>query len=383
MYEEFAKLVRDIFNTSDFIPLHEPYFGEEEKSNLIEAVNSTFVSTTGGGFVDRFEEDISSFIKSNHAISTVNGTSALHLSLLVLGAKRNTEVITQSLTFIATCNAITYCGANPVFIDIDTDTLSLSPAKLRYFLENETESGKKGKPINKTTKKEITACVLMNTFGFPGRSDEIKKICEEYGLNFLEDSAESLGSFSQEGHTGVNSKISILSFNGNKIITTGGGGMITTNDDKMASRIRHLSTTARIDKGYEFVHDEVGYNYRMPNINAAIGAAQIKKIQYILKQKKALASIYREWFAKRDIKFIDGLPESSPNYWLNTILLRNEKEKNDFIHEMNQKGVGVRPAWLPMHQSKPFSNCYSSDMENTNSLYQRIVNLPSSVLDSV
>jgi len=283
MFNDFVDFVREIYDTNNTIPLHEPRFIGNEKKYLNQCIDTTFVSTVGK-FVDEFENKIAKYSGTKYAVSTCNGTAALHISLLIAGVKQNSEVITQPITFVATCNAISYCGAKPLFIDVDTDTMGLSPSALRFFLENNTTIKNK-QCINKKTRKVIKACIPMHTFGHPCRIDEIKKICDEYFIFLIEDGAESVGSFYKNKHTGTFGKLGTMSFNGNKIITAGGGGCIITNDKKLAKKAKHLTTTAKVYHKWDFNHDIVGYNYRMPNLNAALLVAQLEKLNNFINMR--------------------------------------------------------------------------------------------------
>ena len=293
MFNEFTKFVRDLYGSKELIPLHEPTLAKKEKNYLIDVIDSSFVSTIGKS-VTEFEKKISSYTGIKHAVALVNGTAALHLALKVSNVKENSEVITQSLSFVATCNAIRYCNAHPVFLDIDKDKLTVEPETIKIFLHKFAEIRNDGFCWNKKSNRRISALLLVNTYGFPTDMLKIKKICSKYKIPVIEDCAESLGSFIRNNHCGINSDISTLSFNGNKIITTGGGGMILTNNSKIAKQAKHLSTTARISHKWKFAHDQIGYNYRMPNLNAALGLAQFQSLQKFLKSKRLIAKQYQE-----------------------------------------------------------------------------------------
>ena len=378
MYEELISFIRNIYKTNGFIPLHAPYLRGNEKKYLSSVVDTNFVSSVGK-LVSNFENAIKQYTGSKYAIATVNGTSGLHICLKISGAQENTEVITQSLTFIATCNAIRYCGATPIFIDVDKNTLGLSPEALENFLEENCELRDDGICWNIFTKKKIVACVPMHTFGFPTDCHQIKKICKKYNLQLIEDSAESLGSSFNGKHTGTVGDMGVLSFNGNKIITTGGGGMILTNSKRKANLARHLTTQAKIKSQWEFIHDQIGYNYRMPNLNAALGLAQIEKIEFILKRKREIAELYYSWGQKNGFNFFKETKNTQSNYWLNTMILKNRKEKKKLLTELNNKEIMSRPAWKPMHKLNINKDVYKTNLSNTNFLYDRIVNVPSSV----
>lgn len=376
-----VKFIQKTFNSSDFIPLHEPKFIGNEKNYLNNCIDSTFVSSVGE-YVDRFEKEFAAFVGSNYAIATVNGTAALHTSLLLADVKNGDEVITQPLTFIATCNVISYCGASPIFVDVDLDTMGMSPDSLQNFLESTCEVIDQ-KCINKTTQKTIKACVPMHTFGHPCKIEEIKDICTQWKITLIEDSAESLGSYYKNEHTGTFGKLGAFSFNGNKIITSGGGGVIITDDEVLAKRAKHITTTAKINHQWEYVHDEIGYNYRLPNINAALLVAQMEQLDKFLKSKKELAVLYRDFFEKIDtIKFIEEPANCNSNYWLQSILCKDEDQRNDLLEFTNKHGVMTRPIWRLMNKLPFFENCQKTSLYNAEYLEQRVVNIPSSVRTS-
>jgi len=376
MFNDFVDFVREIYDTNNTIPLHEPRFIGNEKKYLNQCINTTFVSTVGK-FVDEFENKIAKYSGTKYAVSTCNGTAALHISLLIAGVNQNSEVITQPITFVATCNAISYCGAKPLFIDVDTDTMGLSPSALRFFLENNTTIKNK-QCINKKTRKVIKACIPMHTYGHPCRIDEIKKICDEYFIFLIEDGAESVGSFYKNKHTGTFGKLGTMSFNGNKIITAGGGGCIITNDKKLAKKAKHLTTTAKVYHKWDFNHDIVGYNYRMPNLNAALLVAQLEKLNNFISNKRRLAKKYEIFFKNSDYKFFKELKISRANYWLNSVILKNKKQRNQFLKETNSKGVITRPIWTLMNKLPMFEDSQSDSLKNAHWLEERIVNIPSS-----
>jgi len=377
MYDRIISFIRSVYETDDFISLHEPIFCGNEKKYLNECVDSTFVSSVGE-FVTRFESMAAEYTGSKYAVATVNGTAALHMCLKLAGVDQESEVITQSLTFVATCNAISYCGASPVFIDVDRDTMGLSSESLEQFLSRETVN-KDGVCVNKTTGKAIRAVLPMHTFGQPCRIDEIARICDEYHLTLVEDAAESLGSFYKQQHTGTFGKLAALSFNGNKTITTGGGGLIITDDEELSKRARHLTTTAKVPHPFEYVHDEVGYNYRMPNINAALGCAQMEQLDNILRKKRELANRYEEYFSKSEIEFVSEAKFSRANYWLNSLIFANRDERDLFLKESNERGVMTRPIWRLMNKLDMFKECQCDDLSNSLWLEERVVNIPSGV----
>lgn len=384
---DFLKVVnfiREQFEEpTGYIPLHAPVFKGNEKIYINECIDSTFVSSAGK-FVDRFEVEIANYIGVKKAVACVNGTSALHLALRLAGVQSGNEVITQPLTFIATINAITYCGAQPVFIDVDSDTLGMSPKSLLDFLISGTtqrfnRSTKKYECINNISGRTISACLPMHTFGHPCRINEIVDICKRYNLIVIEDAAESLGSFFNEKHTGTFGEIGVLSFNGNKILTTGGGGMLLFQDEELARFAKHLSTQAKLPHPWEFIHDEVGYNYRMPNINAALGLAQLEKLQEFLKSKRLLAMEYKKFFDSINISFVKEPNKARSNYWLNCILLKNKNERDRFLKFSNDNGVMTRPAWELMNLLPIFKGCQVAEIQNAINISERLVNLPSSV----
>ena len=377
MFETTVKFIQETYQTKAFLPLHEPVFFGNEKKYLNECIDSTFVSSVGK-FVDQFEQMVAEYTGAKYAIATVNGTAALHIALKLVGTDEKSEVITQPLTFIATCNAISYCHAKPVFVDVDKDTMGLSPKSLKSFLETESIQ-KDGLCYNKTTGKKITAIVPMHTFGHPCKIDEIAAICNEYNIALVEDAAESLGSYYKGQHAGTFGKLAAFSFNGNKTITTGGGGMIITDDEALAKYAKHLTTTAKVPHPYEYTHDEIGYNYRLPNLNAALGCAQMEILDTILSNKRALASQYIDFFSKNNMSFVHELPNTKANYWLNAIILKDKKERDVFLKETNDRGVMTRPIWALMNKLDMFKECQSTDLSNALWLEERVVNIPSGV----
>ncbi len=381
-YELILRMIRDRFGAGegDFVPLHAPTFSGNEKKYLDECIDSTFVSSVGA-FVDRFERDIAEYTGARRAVVCVSGTNALHMALMLASVERDDEVLTQSLSFIATCNAISYIGAHPVFIDVDYDTMGLSPDALREWLEKHTVKDAGNVLRNKSTGRRVKSVVPMHTFGHPCRIDEIASICDEYCLELVEDAAESIGSFYKGKHTGTFGRIGAISFNGNKTITTGGGGMLLFNDEKLADLAKHLTTQAKVPSRWEFIHDHIGYNYRMPNINAALGCAQLEEISGFLASKRKTAEIYREFFASEPggIKFMAEPTESVSNYWLNAIAFPTREERDRFLQYSNDHGVMTRPIWELMWHLPMFEHCERDSQTNTVLLADTIVNLPSSV----
>ena len=376
--QNIVDFIKQTFKTNEFIPLHEPRFVGNEKKYLNDCIDSTFVSSVGK-YVDTFEKEFAVSVGSKYAIATVNGTAALHISLILADVQKEDEVITQALTFIATCNAISYIGAKSIFVDVDLDTMGMSPKSLKEFLESNCELIN-NKCINETTKKIIKACVPMHTFGHPCRIDEIKEICDAWNITLVEDAAESLGSYYKEKHTGTFGKVGAFSFNGNKIITSGGGGVIVTDDETIAKRAKHITTTAKIPHPYEYVHDQIAYNYRLPNINAALLVAQLEQLDGFLKSKRELALKYKEFFSKEDINFIEELKDSRTNYWLQAVLLKDKNQRDEFLEFTNKNGVMTRPIWKLMNELKMFKDCQKDDLKNSKYLEERVVNIPSSVI---
>lgn len=377
MFEKTVVFIQEAYNTKEFLPLHEPVFFGNEKKYLSECIDSTFVSSVGK-FVDQFEQMVAEYTGAKYAIATVNGTAALHIALKLVGTDEDCEVITQPLTFIATCNAISYCNAKSVFVDVDRDTMGLSPASLKTFLAAETIQ-KGSVCYNKTTGKKISAVVPMHTFGHPCKIDEIASICSEYNIALIEDAAESLGSYYKGQHTGTFGKFATFSFNGNKTITTGGGGMIITDDEALAKHAKHLTTTAKVPHSYEYIHDEIGYNYRLPNLNAALGCAQMETLDAILKSKRALAEQYIDFFSTQDIAFAAELQDTQVNYWLNAVVLKDKEQREIFLRETNDNGVMTRPIWALMNKLEMFKESQHTDLSNSLWLEERVVNIPSGV----
>ena len=376
MIEEFCDLARNLYG-DEFIPLHRPIFEGNERRYLVDCIDSNFVSSVGVK-VTEFEEKIAEYTGAKYAVATVNGTAALHVAIELVGVNIGDEVLSQALTFTATCNAITYAGANPVFVDVDLETMGMSPNALREFLETYAEKTSSG-ALNKGTGRRIAACVPMHTFGFPCRIEEIVSICDEWGIAVVEDAAESLGSYVAGRHTGTFGKMATLSFNGNKVITTGGGGMLITDDPELAKRAKHITTTAKVPHPYEFVHDEIGYNYRMPNINAALGCAQMERLEEFLTIKFEVASKWGEFFDANGVEFVRAEGSNCANYWLNAIVLDSSEDRNKFLAATNDKGVMTRPIWQLMSELVMFKDCQADSLVNSKWLVDRVVNIPSSV----
>ena len=376
MFDYLAKFIQDKYRTNSFIPLHEPRFIGKEKEFVSQTIDSTFVSSVGQ-YVNQFEEDIAKYTGSKKAIAIVNGTSALHLSMLMAGVKPGDYVITQALTFVATCNAIHYCQAEPILIDVDKKTLGLSPIALEAWLEENAFVDIDQVCKLKNSKRAIKACIPMHTFGHPVEIDTLATICNVWKLAMIEDAAESLGSLFKDTHTGTFGLMGTLSFNGNKIITTGGGGAILCNEE-LYLKGKHLSTTAKKPNDIHFVHDEVGFNYRLPNINAALGCAQLESINLFVTQKRQLAEEYAQLLKNSNLEFFKEPKNCRSNYWLNTIICHDESQRNELLNYMNSREIMTRPVWTPMNKLPMFKNSISDSLQNTLWLEERIVNIPSS-----
>lgn len=368
--------IRSIYNTKDNIHLHEPKFFGNERKYLLDAMDSTLVSQIGP-YVDRFENDVSSLTGTKKAVAVVNGTCALQVALRLAGVQNNDEVLTQALTFVATANSISYLGANPVFIDVDLDTMGLSPKSLEEFLNQNAEIRDDGS-YNKKTGKRFAACLPMHTFGFMCRIDEIVEICNKWNIPVIEDAAEALGSQYKRQSSGSFGLLSAFSFNGNKIITSGGGGAITTNNIDIGNQAKHLTTTAKIPHQWEFMHNEVGYNFRMPNLNAALACAQLEQLEIMKKSKKNIYNQYKSFLKGKGLKLVDIPQNTDWNYWLMSILLDDKKDRDIFLEETNNKGINTRPIWKLMYNLPMYQNSQRDSQENAEYLEQRIVNLPSS-----
>ena len=384
MINHFIELVRDIYQTDDFIPLHAPVFSDLDLEYVMDAIESTFVSSVSD-YVNKLEQDLCEFTGAGYAIPVVNGTSGIHLALHVLGINADSEVLTQSLTFAATCNAIAYTGAKPIFIDVDQESMGLCPDSLDNFLENNAEFREVNggmRTINKHTGKHIAACVPMHTFGHPIEISKLIHVCEKWGIVLVEDTAEALGSTfdfrGEKKHCGTIGAMGVLSFNGNKTITTGGGGAVLTNNYHLAERLRHLSTTAKLPHKWEYIHDELGFNYRMPGLNAALGCAQMAQLDHLLADKQDITSIYRDWCSSQSVEFVDSREGTQPNFWLNAVLLSDRQERDEFLAQTNKQGVMTRPVWQPMHLLNHFQDVQKADLTNTMFIMDRLVNVPSS-----
>lgn len=378
MLESLVKFVREQYRTNDFIPLHAPVFAGNEKRYVLETVESTFVSSVGA-FVDRFERGVEAYTGSSRAVATVNGTAALHIALMLAGVKPGDLVVTQALTFVATCNAIAYCGASPVFIDVDKHTLGLSPTALEFWLQENAYIDVDGVCRVKVCDRVLRACLPMHTFGHPVELDSLVAVCERWGLALVEDAAESLGSFYKGRHTGTFGCVGTLSFNGNKTITTGGGGMILAGEE-LGLRAKHLTTTAKKAHPYEYVHDEVGYNYRLPNLNAALGCAQLEQLDIFIASKRTLAGRYEAFFKNSPFQFFVEPDGCKSNYWLNAVICEDQVRRDELLVFSNQAGVMTRPIWKLMSNLPAYSSSMQGDLTNSLWLEERVVNLPSSVI---
>jgi aminotransferase in exopolysaccharide biosynthesis len=372
-----VKFIRDIYGTDKFIPLHAPLFGGNEKKYVDDAIESTYVSSVGE-YVDRFEKNVSDYTKSVGAVATVNGTAALHVSLLMAGVTSQDLVITQALTFVGTVNAITYTGASLIFLDVDKKTFGLSDVALASWLEEFAFIDDKHLCRLKVDGRVVRACVPVHIFGHPAKIDLIYDICKKWGINLVEDSAESLGSLYKGKHTGTFGMFGAISFNGNKIITTGGGGMVLCDAD-YAKKLKHITTTAKVAHPYNYFHDQVAFNYRLPNINAAIGCAQLENLESYISNKRDLARIYQEYFANGDEEFVKEPEFSKSNYWLNAIICESLEHRDELLKFTNHHGVMTRPIWTLMNKLPIFKNVLVGDLTTSEWLESRVVNLPSSV----
>jgi aminotransferase in exopolysaccharide biosynthesis len=384
MFEKFEAIIafiRKHYNQPEgTIPLHEPRFSLTDRQYVLDAIDSTYVSSVGR-YVDQFESLLAAYTGATHAVAVVNGTSALHIALMLANVKKNDLVITQPLSFIATCNAITYTGAEPLFVDIDPKTLGMSATALREFLNDETVI-KNNSCFHKQSGRKIAACVPMHTFGHPAEIDTIAELCAQHHIALIEDAAESIGSFYKNKHTGCFGLMGVFSFNGNKTITCGGGGAIITNNRELALKAKHLTTQAKVPHRWAFVHDMIGYNYRLPNLNAALACSQLEQLPSFLENKRATAAAYKTFFDSINIAFVEEPPHARSNYWLNAILFSNQDERNAFLEFSNNQGIMTRPAWTLINKLPMYSHCIVSDLANANEIESRLVNIPSSVKQS-
>ena len=406
----FVEFIRSTYQQPEaFIPLHDPRFIGNEKKYLNECIDSNFVSSVGE-FVGRFEKMTAEYTGAKYAVATVNGTAALHIALQLAGVQREDEVITQALTFIATANAISYTGAHSVFLDVDRETMGLSPKAVESWLAQNAElreisraqikagsslppSGELKGAFNKKTNRRISACVPMHTFGHPVKLDELLVVLEKYNIPLIEDSAESIGSYyspreiresnisqGKGKHTGTFGKFGVLSFNGNKVITTGGGGMILTDDEELAKKAKHITTQAKVPHAWEFKHDTIGYNYRLTNVAAALGCAQLETLDEILKLKRELAEKYRIFFEDSEFEFFTEPENCHSNYWLNALIAKDRKHRDELLEYTNKNGVMTRPIWELMNRLPMFADCQTDGLENSVWLADRVVNIPSAAV---
>ncbi|MGR5464705.1 LegC family aminotransferase [Photobacterium damselae subsp. damselae] len=370
-----VEFVRGTYKTDEFIPLHAPTFNSNEKAYVMETIESTFVSSVGK-FVDDFELKIKSYTGTARAVATVNGTAALHAALYMANVQRGDLVITQALTFVATCNALYHIGAEPIFVDVSPVSLGLCPKAVDAFLQEYAEVTDDG-CIHKKTGRRIKAIVPMHTFGHPVELDELIAICLKWNITLIEDAAESLGSFYKGKHTGTFGDFGAVSFNGNKIITTGGGGMVLCKTQELGARTKHVTTTAKVPHPYEFFHDEPGFNYRMPNLNAALGCAQMEVIELYLKQKRQLAECYKDFFNGTDFKFVTEPEYAKSNYWLNAVICPDKESREEILTRTNSSGVMTRPIWKLMHRLPAFENAIRDDLTQSEFIESHLINLPS------
>lgn len=376
-YKQIIDFIKSLYPTKNFIPLHEPCFNGNERKYVLDTIDTTFVSSVGE-YVNLFEKMMCDLTGSKYAIAVVNGTAALHIALKLAGVKPGELVITQALSFVATCNAISYLGAEPLFIDVDIERMGMSANSLTFLLRS-IDLDDHGNAIHIPSGKRIAACVPMHTFGFPVEIDKIVEICSKFNIPVVEDAAESIGSFYKEKHTGTFGLLGTFSFNGNKTITSGGGGIIVTNQELIGKLAKHITTTSKVPHIWEFFHDQIGYNYRCPNINSALACAQLEQLTSIVENKRITASLYEDFFKNSNIKFISEPENCYSNYWLNSILLPSRTERDDFLKITNSAGIMTRPIWKLMTKLPMFANCIHEDLVNSQWLEDRVVNIPSSV----
>ena len=376
-FSEIIEFIKSLYPKETPVPLHAPRFTGNEKKYVVDAIDSTFVSSVGE-YVDLFEEMICGLTGAPFAIAVVNGTCALHIALKLAGVRPGDEVITQPLSFVATANSIVHCEARPIFLDVEQETLGLDPAALKSFLQTHVDI-KEDNCFDKITGNRIAACVPMHTFGHPCCIDEIAEICNHYHIALVEDSAESLGSLYKGKHTGTFGQFGIYSFNGNKTVTCGGGGAIVTNDEDLAKKAKHITTTAKVPHPYEYVHDMIGYNYRLPNLNAALACAQLEQLDFFIERKRELAEIYKEFFQSVNIPYIQEPNNAKSNYWLNAIILPDRKARDEFLKATNDAHVMTRPSWRILNKLEMYRDCQTDALKNAKWLENRVVNVPSSV----
>lgn len=377
MQKALFRFIRELYQTKEFIPLHAPCFSGQESIYVQDTLDSTFVSSVGQ-YVERFESEVASYCKSEKAVAVMNGTTALQAALYVAGVVAGDLVVTQSFTFVATCNAIHWVGADPVFVDVSEQSLGMSPKALEEFLFNECQFTENG-CIHRKTQRRVRAVVPMHTFGHPVELDELLRVCQQWQLVLIEDAAESLGSLYKNKHTGTFGRFGTLSFNGNKIITTGGGGIVLCAVQEDGQRMKHLTTTAKVSHPYEFVHDDYGFNYRMPNLNAALGCGQLEQLEMFIAEKREIAALYLEFFVGSEFRCVKEPSYARSNYWLNAVICPTAEQKQKLINSAVGQGIMLRPAWRPMHQLTMYQHCIRSNLAMTEYLAEHLVNLPSSV----
>lgn len=374
--DQLEACVRDIYPGQDQVALHIPQFGSADRAYVMDAIDSTFVSSVGA-YVDRLEAAVAEYTGCARAVATVNGTAALHAALHLVGVRPGDFVITQALTFVATCNALSMLAAEPVFVDVDRSTLGMSAASLRAYLEANADADDRGQCIDRQTRRPIRAVVPMHTFGHPVDVDAINDVCGRWSIPVVEDAAESLGSFYKSAHTGTTGTFGTLSFNGNKVVTTGGGGMILCPTAEAGAIAKHVTTTAKVPHAWEFVHDRAGFNYRMPNLNAALGCAQFERLDALLAAKRAIAEHYRQFFRGSEYEFVEAPPDTTPNYWLNAILCPSREKRDWLLEQTNRRGIMTRPVWRLMHHLPMFAESRRADLSVSEDIEARLVNLPS------
>lgn len=376
--QQIVDFIQHEFGTKEFIPLHAPVFSGKEAQYVQETLQSTMVSSVGQ-FVDDFEKTLATYTQSEKAVAVVNGTSGLQVALQLVGVAMNDEVLTQALTFVATANAISYLKAHPVFLDVDRDTMGLSPVAVADFLDQFAEI-RDNVCYNKKTGRRIAACVPMHTFGFPVRINELVRLCAKWHIPIVEDAAESLGSFVAEKSTGSFGTIGVFSFNGNKIITAGGGGALVTSSRELGEKAKYITTTAKVPHPYEYVHDELGYNFRMPNLNAALLLGQMEQLDYFLERKRLLAQRYADFFASTSMRFRKEIAGTTANYWLMCVETENKEQRDALLEQTNAQKVMTRPIWQLMYRLPMYQHCWRDAQINAEFLEARIVNIPSSVI---
>jgi len=377
LFPRIIDFIKYLYPNENPVPLHAPRFTGNEKKYVADAIDSTFVSSVGK-YVDRFEEMICEITGARYAVATVNGTCALHVALKLAGVQSGDEVITQPLNFVATANAISYCGATPIFLDVDRETLGLAPGELKNFLISNAQT-KNGNCYNRVTGNRIAACVPMHTFGRPCQIDTIAEICDRHSIVLIEDAAESLGSTYKDRYTGTYGLFGIYSFNGNKTVTCGGGGAIVTNDETLAKKAKHITTTAKLPHPFEYVHDMIGYNYRLPNLNAALACAQLEQLDVFVENKRELAETYKTFFESLGIPFMNEPEHTRSNCWLNAIILSDRKTRDEFLKTTNEAKVMTRPIWRLLNKLDMYKKCQTDALENARWLEERVVSIPSSV----